>query len=764
MKITFIHPPLDDPTLPYHSLSYLKGQLVRSGFTDVRTRDINIEFVNYCLAAENVEFFAQERQRRLQEMQHCDELSLLQQEEFLDLWTQQSVAPDMLSKAASEMRDPSRFLDYDSYTKNVALLNRYFRSLGALSYPSGIGNFRQLSRSNYSIYNFNDLFNFELARKACYPFVHFFSERLAHDPEFNDTDCFGISIVYDHQMTHAVWLAHALKQRWPEKMLLLGGTAISQYYKYIKDRQQMKRFFTVCDAIVVGEGETAICEIADCQGDFSKKLSIPNTITYNAFRDVVRLPQQIHYENVSTLAPPIYEYPWDLYLSPKRGVNYSPTRGCYWNRCTFCDYGLNTDKPTSPWRERSISQVIADLSAVKASQQIGYVYFAVDVMAPGYLERLSDGMIEADLGLKWSAEVRMEKIFLPERCHKLAKAGCVCLSFGMESGNQRVLDLIDKGTKVNHMKETMRNFSEAGIAVQLMAFKGFPTETAAEMQDTVRFVTENDQYWSTGGLGTFLLTGNAIVARHPERFGIRLEETQNVDIGRAIPFHIESTQGSSSIATEEVDASFNDCANIFPNILGRPWAGGTDTLHSMIYYEKYGKKFFKENCHYPAAGETKQDEPDILNCAVRLAGTIGALPFDMMEMVSHRKTHRDHVQTLRKDLVEPTYGELVKWQETLPRVAQAPSSDGTWIWQGTKCMKLDHEVRDFLQAADGSSKCVNELLCHADETTGAYLLEYLRRLHAGGLIRLEKHQAALQNNMASAVLMEGPGRASAVCA
>ena len=56
-------------------------------------------------------------------------------------------------------------------------------------------------------------------------------------------------------------------------------------------------------------------------------------------------------------------------------------------------------------------------------------------MAPGYLERLSDGILDAGLDIRWSAELRMEKIFLPDRCKKMAQSGCVCVSFGMESGN-----------------------------------------------------------------------------------------------------------------------------------------------------------------------------------------------------------------------------------------------------------------------------------------------------------------------------------------
>jgi hypothetical protein len=59
MNIVLMHPPLDDPTLPYHSTAYLAGQLRHHGFTSVSLRDINIEFVNFCLRADSVDWFCQ---------------------------------------------------------------------------------------------------------------------------------------------------------------------------------------------------------------------------------------------------------------------------------------------------------------------------------------------------------------------------------------------------------------------------------------------------------------------------------------------------------------------------------------------------------------------------------------------------------------------------------------------------------------------------------------------------------------------------------
>src|SRR5207248_5180867 len=241
MKITLMHPPLDDPTLPYHSTAYLMGHLIHNGFTQVFTRDLNIEFVNYCLQEKVVNRFFDEGERYLRDLGNHGHLDLLQQDQFINLWAHERIDAQALGTAAALIRSRESFLDYDSYLGNVKLLNRYFSYLGALSYPAGISNFKQVTRANYSIYNFNDLFNFELADRVCMPFAQFFEERVVRDPEFSNTDCFGISIVYDHQMVHALWLARELKRRWPEKLLLLGGTSISQYYKHMRDKSHMKR-------------------------------------------------------------------------------------------------------------------------------------------------------------------------------------------------------------------------------------------------------------------------------------------------------------------------------------------------------------------------------------------------------------------------------------------------------------------------------------------------------------------------------------------
>jgi Radical SAM superfamily len=696
MKIVLIHPPLDDPTLPYHSGAYLKGHLALNGFPDVYLRDINIEYINHLFQDETIRDLYGAAERRLSQLTQKPALDFQEQGEYFELLTAPRRTHSELMQALNFFRSRKMFLDYGMYVRYLTVFREHIRFVGALSYPADNSELIQRSQGKFSLYHLQDLLSDELAYRICGPFTSYFEDKLAEDAQLQAADLIGVSVVYDHQLYHSFHLARLIRKKWPEKRVIFGGTAASQMYKYLKNKEKISELFRFCDALIVGEGETAICEIAGAEGELHEK-SFSNVITYDKARGKLHLPL-IRYENVSALGAPDYTHPWELYLSPERGINYSPTRGCYWNRCTFCDYGLNTDKPTSPWRERRIDQVISDLARARKEQDVRYVYFAVDVMAPGYLERLSDAMLEARLDLKWSAELRMEKIFSRERCRKMAQAGCVCVSFGMESGNQRVLNLIDKGTKIPFMSETMKNFAASGIACQLMAFSGFPTETQEERTATHQFITDHAEYWSAGGLGQFQLTGTAIVARHPERFGITILETRNADIGRNVAYRSDSGESSRPSLVEEADASFDASGGVFPVVLGRPWAGGIDTLHSMIYYETLGKNFFKDHpldrvsqwCHPSCPPE---------NCTVAVLGNLVESSLDLNTIIANRDAFSEFVREQLTQAIEPTYASFQSWAESIPHLVANKQEPSYWLVGAQQWLRLSHLMFQILSLA-----------------------------------------------------------------
>lgn len=738
MKITLIYPPLDDPTMPYHSTAYLMGNLAANGFTDVAVRDLSIEFVNYCLEHRVINEFYTEGERRIIRLRQRQALDFQQQQEFLALSLSKRIPADALVAAASHLRRHCTFQDYSLYTQSVSNLNTYFSFLGALSYPSAIRGMLQVCMGNYSLYNLDDLFNRGLMDRVCWPFRRYFDDRLAGDAQLKNADCLGISIIYDHQLTFALWLARTFKERYPDKLVLLGGTAISNLYKYLIDKQQMKRFFSLCDAIVVGEGETSICEIADRGGDLYTNPPIPNTITYRSASDVLHLPERILYENVAAVGRPLYDYPWDLYLSPARGINYSPTRGCYWNRCTFCDYGLNVDTPTSRWREKPIPAVIDDLKEIKTRNNVDYVYFSVDAMMPAYVERLADAMVETGIDIRWAAELRLEKVFTKQRCDKMKQSGCVCASFGVESGSQRVLDLMQKGTKLSAMAETMKNCAGAGIAVQIMAFNGFPSETKAEGEATFAFLRDNYSNWSCGGVGQFVLTGGAAIAKNPKKFGITIMKTEGADVARSVAYR-EGNEGERKLLlTEDADEPKCEAHGMFPRTPGRPWAGGTDSLHSLILYSLHGKDFFKANSLPESEHIPIESIPDPMNSRVWTQGPLVESSFDLNEIRANKTRFNRHKLELMRAAKEPTYAELLRFASNVEAVSDSELVKMQyWIGDENNSVSLHETIYELISSSADTSQALRQTLAEFHPVLRERVAQHLRKLHALGFIRLE---------------------------
>src|SRR5262249_16033083 len=153
------------------------------------------------------------------------------------------------------------------------------------------------------------------------------------------------------------------------------------------------------------------------------------------------------------------------------------------------------DSPTSPSREVSIERLVEDLRNL--SKLTKYVYFAVDAMSPRFVKKLCAAIIDNEIDLRWSAELRLEKTFFDKTFGRmLRKAGCVAISFGYESGSQRVLDLIDKGVQISGVPAVLRELADNNIGAQMMGFVGFPSETPEEARTTFQFLLDNVELWT----------------------------------------------------------------------------------------------------------------------------------------------------------------------------------------------------------------------------------------------------------------------------
>lgn len=194
------------------------------------------------------------------------------------------------------------------------------------------------------------------------------------------------------------------------------------------------------------------------------------------------LPEELPFNKVigtvdSRLA--LEEYPYadytdyDLGLYRVRGLNIETSRGCV-AKCSFC-------AETQFWKYRNIDvdRVAEEISFQIQNYGTRRVWF-VDSLINGNLKlfnRLLDLLIDKKLDIEWNCysrcDGRMDLAFF----QKIKTSGCTLLSFGIESGSQKVLDDMHKKVKVWEILANMRDCHAAGIFVHTSWLQAFPTES-----------------------------------------------------------------------------------------------------------------------------------------------------------------------------------------------------------------------------------------------------------------------------------------------
>ncbi|BAU88237.1 hypothetical protein SLA_7371 [Streptomyces laurentii] len=561
-----------DITQPYHSLAYLAGALDHSGHSYV-VRDLAIEFWHYMMSPPVVEQLRAECVKRYEEAPAEDSLLPL----FIDVLAD----GERFQRAFATLRDETAFYELPAYLAAVRELSLLPRLLTLLSRCATYRTFSSASPPGSE----DDRINLVTLRREVeagfgIDVVDAFYDHHADRIAALRPALVGLTIPFISQLEHSMALATRLKQRGVK--VAIGGPIAAKFYKYIDDVDKLRILDFAVDYLVTGEGETLIARLADHLQKGEELGAVDNLVDIRDPRPLKRF----FFEKVDSLPPPNYGV-WDysLYAAPKPGALYSPTRGCYWNKCSFCDYGLAMNAPTSPWRTRRPETVIADLKA--ASQYSKHFFFAVDVLSPAYALKISDALIESGLDIKWMADFRLEKSFRMENTEVFARAGCLGAAFGMESTDQEVLDLINKGTEVHRLETLVSAFADVGIPVQLMGFTGHPGETSRQAQVTLDTAEAMLESAATVALGKFGLTPGADIARRPEHYGIEVHYDPSGDV--AIPWEMNWSH------REEIDTyPEDDFAHSLRLIRGFPYPflGSTSTLHSLLYFERNPKAPF----------------------------------------------------------------------------------------------------------------------------------------------------------------------------
>lgn len=297
--------------------------------------------------------------------------------------------------------------------------------------------------------------------------------------EFEDPLFVGFSIYTDANISRALKIAAAVRQRYPSVPLVWGGP-----HAIMMPEQTAGH--PLVDFVCYGEGEIAVVELANALARGARSFeNVRGIIWKNAAGTCVRNEPPPYVDLDSCRL-----YPYDVlnqrvYNLSKGKVYYEASRGCPY-ACRFCSYDHKQ------WRFRSSRMVIEDLTKVDEmfSPREVQVVDANHFMKLDWVEQIWAEKIKRRLAFRWESNCRFDTLArMDERLLKIvASSGCYQLRLGAESGSQKILEYLNKGITVDQIIVGIRRCLEHNINPLVSFMMGYPHEDEKDIEATISLI------------------------------------------------------------------------------------------------------------------------------------------------------------------------------------------------------------------------------------------------------------------------------------
>jgi len=254
------------------------------------------------------------------------------------------------------------------------------------------------------------------------------------------------------------------------------------------------------DFVIKSEGEIALPKLVEAINRGLSFSDVPNLI-YKSSMDCYKIIETCvkYIEDLDTLPLPAYDLvdmetyfkinkPHNQHTNSKRVVEIASSRGCPY-RCVFCSTTLLWG---SRIRVRSVENVLKEVRFLKDKYNIDEIQFSDDNFAIIRKRAIEIVRGIGKLGLKWCAPAGVSLHTLDDDMLRTMKeTGCVKVSIGLESGNQKIIDnVIGKPLILRNVKPTVERVHKFGLKIHAFCVIGLPGETIENMYETYNFVKD----------------------------------------------------------------------------------------------------------------------------------------------------------------------------------------------------------------------------------------------------------------------------------
>lgn len=594
MKTLFASVPQWYPVSPYLAGALLAGQLKKAGF-EADTYDFNIDFFNDILTKDYIaesldkaKAFISDKYCSIEDTYSDDgiKLKLRKTEE-----TRRQIISDYLRDDNSNTDNIINSIDYAVKvfrTEDFYNPEKLYKAKDTITSALDIASLNYLpSRimlDNYIAnpfftYDFNDV-DYQCTHASVNMFLPYFENKLKNT-DLSSYDLICLSVTDLSQIVPGFTLARLLK-KYTDAKIAIGGNYI---FKIESDLKKFPIFFDkYCDFLSIGDGETAIIELAEYVDGKRNIEDVHSLIYKNSSGDVITNEKAPCLKLDEVAFPDFDSYDFSKYLSPETVIPVQLGKGCYWSKCTFCDFYTGQQS----FDMKSVIRAVDEVEYLSKRYNSKLFNFVDEAVPPKFYNEFANEVKRRGLEIYYYSFARLEKAFTKEVLTNLYESGARFFMWGYESESERIMKLMNKGIDLSFRKKILQDSRDAGLWNLCTFLLGFPTETSQELQSTIDVIYDHELV-NTCTPSNFALKKNSILKDETDSVGIT-DFTENGEL------HISYKYLSNTQTMEDIKAKRNSFEKKYlEDTRDRLFAHSfTESDSILMYLAKYGRNYVKD--------------------------------------------------------------------------------------------------------------------------------------------------------------------------
>jgi anaerobic magnesium-protoporphyrin IX monomethyl ester cyclase len=248
------------------------------------------------------------------------------------------------------------------------------------------------------------------------------------------------------------------------------------------------------DFVILGEAEQTLLELVTDIAAGKLEHSSIQGLTFKKDGGIFKTPKRAVMTQLDELPFPAwdlvdveqYKQAW-LQSSGYFSINMGTTRGCPY-KCNWCAKPIYGNR----YNARSPLNVATELKQLQDKYGFDHVWFCDDIfgLKPGWVSEFAELSKQKGLKFKFKIQSRADLLLKDEQIASLAAAGCDTVWMGAESGSQKILDAMDKGTTVEQIAEATRLLKQHNIKPAFFLQFGYLGETTDDIRKTLKMLED----------------------------------------------------------------------------------------------------------------------------------------------------------------------------------------------------------------------------------------------------------------------------------